>query len=127
MSNEITPDRAYKHISKLLRGYVKKWAPLLGLGAWNIGIEYTWDSDHIGSGSVIVGGRAFSLWQYLRGTIHFYLPSLAMYKEDELEEVAVHELLHLIVEQATYEGSTDEDQEKVITELTRAFLRTSRI
>jgi hypothetical protein len=126
MSEEVQPDRTYKHIKKIMKGHVKKWAPLLGLSDWILDVEYTWDSDHSGPPGLIVGGRAFSSWQYLRGILHFFLPSLVHYREEDLEEVAVHELLHLIMEQATYEEATGLDQERVVTEVARALLRVDR-
>ena len=127
MAELVTPDKRYKEIRNILKGYLKKWRSRLGLDYWNITSNWVWANKKDIGEYRAVGGETKTLWPYLTATIDFYLPDLVYCDDDELEEMAVHELTHVLVAEAMeQDGMCTPNQERVVTELARAFLRVDR-
>lgn len=58
-------------------------------------------------------------WEYRQAQITFNMPLLAAKKEEEIEEIIVHEMVHVLVNEMREKGIKHE--ERVVTELTWAF------
>ena len=127
MPDEVKPDKAYNLIKRKMQVYVRKWSGLLGLQQWTIHVNWNWSNKKDIDSGHIVGGETYTSWPYLRAHIEFFLPDLSAYAEDDLEEVVVHEMTHILTTQGFQnEGSCTPDQERVVTELAKAFLRVDR-
>lgn len=101
-----------------LTTYTRRWQKLLGLGDWTVRIVFSDKRDKHPD----TMATSASYWEYRDGTIHYYLPSIEGSTDFELERIAVHELLHMVVgEMRTDEKAQHE--ERVVTALSDSFLR----
>ena len=75
---------------------LEKWGTLLGLSRWQI--HYTLVGIHEMNGDYGHGVAAemYSLWPYLRVKITFNREHLCKITNEQLSEVVLHELVHLI-------------------------------
>lgn len=112
-----TNTETYKTIDRLIR----YWLPALGLEDWKINVDYT-GAHHPENQDVLA--RIIPMWEYQSAHLEFYLLPLAKYDEAYLESVVVHELCHALVCQMRTKKSRTADEERVVTGLAKAFLRT---
>lgn len=113
-----------------IQDYLDKWIKIMGLGEWSITVTYV-DVDSCRAGQVkrlagrfsegLPAATAYALWQYLDGSIYFNVNELADYEARELEDVVIHELAHLLLNEMREDGIDHE--ERVTTMLTSAFRR----
>ena len=111
-----------------IRKILGPWLDELGLKWWTVHIIY----DALKrDGSPKCAGTADVDWQYMEASITFHLPKLLDEKDDELEQVVLHELMHILVhemrEWARDAGPDGYDrcrahEERVVTTLTKAFI-----
>jgi len=121
------PSVLYEGMKKTMRGYLKKWTPRLGLDRWNLLANWHWANRKAIASHQLIGAEASPSWPYMTGVIDFYLPDLAQYDPDDLEEVVVHELVHFVTAEGwTNDDACNQNQERVVTELARAFIRVDR-
>lgn len=127
--SEVVKTNAYsarcEEVTETLKGFVSKWDEILGLevSGWHIGITYSWhppiasdpDAPKFGSASSNVD------WEYLHGRISFFLPCLLDTPEDELEEIVVHEYMHLMVNEMR--ETNVKHEERVVSGLARGFMK----
>lgn len=101
-----------------------KWMEPLGLLWWDLTIRYydepieiinrfDWDNDHI------TVARTLADWRYGTATIDVNVPALKDMSDEEIERVAVHELIHILVNEMR-EGDI-KHEERVVTALTKAI------
>lgn len=58
-------------------------------------------------------------WRYKRADIHWTRGVVSEMTDDELAEAFVHELVHVMVNEI---GTSDDHEERVCTEIARAFM-----
>ena len=127
MPDQIRPDKHYNNIKRVMEKHVKRWGPMLGLDKWTIHVNWNWSNKKDISSGHIVGGETYTSWPYLHAHLDFYLPDLAAYDTMDLEEIVVHELVHVITAEGFQnDGACTPNQERVVTELARSFLRVDR-
>src|SRR5690606_20905323 len=73
-----------------IRALHAHWMPILGLGDWTDQSYVTTEPD----------GRTYAevekmQWEYKRFAVRYY-PDLALHDEDFLEEIVLHELVHVL-------------------------------
>ena len=111
----------------------KKWQPILRLTGW----EFTWQYHRqclpdAGPNAPRWEplGRCTPMWEYKSALVEFVLSSVADLTDDELEGHIVHELVHVLVnELKEYDmerPETVKHEERVVTEVTWAFLALAR-
>lgn len=114
---------------EVIESFVSLWIGRLGLEHWALKQQF-----HTGlrPDSPDTAACTYSDWKYKHATVEFYLGVMASMGAEEQELVVVHELLHVILNEihgATDENRSEDDrahEERVVTELTQAFLRIAR-
>lgn len=108
----------------LCTGYVDKWSKIMGIDRWDITVDYNslkFDED------ARTNAYCQSSWQYKSAYLEVFLPTLKGNSAWEIESLIIHELCHILV--CEMRGLPDEDgkvnphEERVVTEMTQAFLR----
>lgn len=96
------------------------WKPRLGLDNWKVVVEITpvitrGDGKYMGS-----AGLCTPQWQYMLAELNFAGDRLAELSANDLEEVVVHELMHVVLSELETTG--EKKEERVATMLTAALL-----
>jgi len=92
-------DREYRKQKKRIQRFIDRWAAPLGMKWWEI--TYAWhDEPYVGEDAV--GGRTPAArtlvdWDYRRATIHFYLPDCEGESDRHMEDVVIHEFMHVLL------------------------------
>jgi len=113
-----------------IEGFAALWIGRLNLSHWS---DIT-QKFHTGlcPETADCAARTFSDWKYKYATIEFYLGVMVNMEPQEQELVVVHELLHVVLNEmhGASDANLSEDdrahEERVVTELTQAFLRIAR-
>lgn len=114
---------ALKHtvVQKKLDKLVQYWIPALGLKDWRLIIDYTANSHE---SNPDINACINAMWEYKSARLRFFLPALVEHDDDLLEVTVVHELSHCLVCPMRTKKSRVKDEEAVVTQLTKAFIRT---
>ena len=118
----------------------RKWIPILGLSDWEIDFVGHRASPIADNNDLVCSGWARLAtaevhWEYKRATLRFDLRVLGDYNDTQVENTFVHECCHVIVnemrEWSPKEGMDSDlvkgcmnHEERVVTELTKAFIKT---
>lgn len=105
--------------------FVEKWKADLWLGHWSIDTVLEWNGIHSATsahGHVL--GECDADWRYLSAKLRFNLPELSVLSDEKIEEVVVHELLHVHLNEMREQGLPHE--ERVCSLLTQVMLFLSR-
>lgn len=101
----------------------ERWAVRLGLGWWKVEARYYDDRGEVrrrfGRGPERVAARCYADWRYMEAVIDVNLREWVEKTDDEIERMAVHELVHVLVNEMR-EGAL-EHEERVVTTLTKAM------
>jgi hypothetical protein len=119
----ITTERTAKQLHAICRKYVKKWKSILFLGMWEIviNVENVIESnDHTGSGGS-VSADCNTDWRYLTAHIRFSFNEMSCLPEKKLEEIVIHEMMHIVVNEMRDRGYKHE--ERVVSHLALAFAK----
>jgi hypothetical protein len=116
--------KAYKRTRNRARRYFKRWVYLLGLGWWDVRVNW-YDNEKAfrkasGATSRSVAMRINADWRYATATVCVNVPALEELSDDELERGIVHELCHALVNEMREDGIGHE--ERVVTMLSKAFM-----
>lgn len=84
-------DKEYRAQKARVQKYLDKWFKTVGLGWFRVDMEWCRETDGE------TAARTHSSWQYKTATITWYLPHLAKYEDDTVEETVVHELCHVLL------------------------------
>lgn len=107
---------------------VHKWVAKTWLGWWKIDVrgytayEYAKQDTEVDVHSSLA--LCESDWRYMTAVIKVNLDLLASVNEEDLEEIVVHELMHVILGEMHESGMAHE--ERVATFLARSFLSCER-
>lgn len=104
-------DKEYYKQKKRIQDLVDKWIGPSGFKWWQINLEYSrqFDSDDHEQHAYSTTATTHVRWPYHKADITFYMPVVAETDDNELENVFVHELAHLLIAPVIDE---DTDQEK---------------
>lgn len=119
-------DDAAKVVENKLRAIIDRWhEPILGSGVWRI--QYLFSKRPLSSSlpGRMAAAEADVRWQYAEAAITFDLEMLASVSPTELEDVVVHELMHVVLAEATdpraVHRSASPGEERVASVLSRAL------
>lgn len=115
-------DKEYEKQIKRLQKVTKKWLEAMGIGWFQVDMEYlrVVDSDSSSNAAVVN-----TQWQYRNAHITWYLPVIAEVSDDKLNNIVVHEFTHILINPLTLvDKSEDLDiQHEYATEcIARAFI-----
>lgn len=118
-------DRNYTKHRNRIRTLREKWRYRLGLDFWTIHYEYDRGeiADSDGAGNYPVA-KCSADWRYLEATMVWSIPRVSTLNDAELEEVFIHECMHILVNEMREEELKHE--ERVCSTLARAFLATGQ-
>jgi hypothetical protein len=90
----------FQALKDKVQALVLKWKDKLRLQGWRITCEYY--HDHIPNtedkGPISkVAGKVYPLWEYKKATIKWCMDALDELDDDELEEIIIHELVHILI------------------------------
>ena len=116
---------------RMIQGYVKYWAPIMGLESW-AEKEANFDCGlHPQNPGALA--QAQIDWQHLAFVLTFYLGAIIKsgLSEERMEAVVVHEMVHVHLAEISpsqHECSpiSEQSEERVVTTLTESFLRLKR-
>lgn len=113
---------------KLFSKAIHKWVNKTWLGWWKIDISYhtAFEYSRYEAGDDVHKSIAFCAtdWRYMFANIHVNSDLLEEQDEKDIEEIALHELMHVFLNEMREEGI--EHEERVATFLTRSFLTTEK-
>ena len=128
-------DAEFEQLEARIQAIADEWIECLGLRWWHISFFYHRDSGEYRASSpedmpLSSKGYTAASWAYCDAAVHLNMPGLAEYDATHLEEVVVHELMHIMVHEMRSVTNCACDQfdirheERVCTTLQRAFMRT---
>jgi hypothetical protein len=109
---------------KILKHF-RAWCYRIGLRWWKIDTYWYKRGDRKTFrryASKSAYASVYADWRYGTAVIHVYLPAFRGKTDGEIEEIVVHELVHILVNE-TQAGGIDHE-ERVVTGLTKAFMWT---
>lgn len=122
-------DAEFEAQRERVRALIAPWKELL-VPSWYVTWEWSRDAckdDKSESDGYTraTGMRCYAQWEYAQATIIAFLPTTARLDDDDLEEMFVHELCHVIVNEMceTAKSTQAKHEERVATSLARAFVR----
>lgn len=121
-------DAEYEAQKQRLRDLSHKWVEALGLGWWNIQLEYARDNYEPAEGNTRNGelARCKTDWRYGHACITWNMLVLPGIDDEELELAFLHELMHIFLNEMRWARTNDSDsldhEERVASTLTKAFL-----
>lgn len=86
-------DKEFNLQKKRIKFELQRWWNALGIDRHNIDVVY--HRDYADDNNSVVG-RTYCNWQYMHGTLDFFLPAVANIDENDMENMVVHELVHII-------------------------------
>lgn len=87
-------DKDYAKQKKRIKKLVEKWHDPMGMGWFHI--DMNWDrarKDDVPN----TAARTVSSWQYRNADITWYLPACADNDDDFMENIVVHEFVHILI------------------------------
>lgn len=106
-------DKEYKQQKKRTRVLFYKWLEILGLRKDRVRFHWHREIDEESPRCV---ASVNALWQYRNHIVNVYLPEvLKIEDEDELEDIVIHELTHILLHPITgdVQGKSDHEIEKM--------------
>lgn len=104
---------------------IERWPKPLGLAWWRITHVYDRDTTPPGGSSAAsqVTARCDADWRYLYGRLTWYMQAVADLEDDELEQVFVHELMHVFLNELRHDDPNhNAAEERVASHLASAFI-----
>lgn len=120
-------DKDFNTQKQRIRKLIKKWHKTLGLNWFRIEYVYSRErhsdgpSNYEPEGDWDTAADCLADANYLTATITFYLPNLVNIKDDELEEIYLHECMHVFLKPMQTKQKAAEE-ERVATMLARAMV-----
>jgi hypothetical protein len=93
----------------------------MNLDRWSIEVNYEPEVCPRNAG---VAADMNADWRYKQATMNAYLPAMAKMSNEAIEYIVVHELAHALVCGMRGKKHRMDMEEMVVTEISRAFMRT---
>jgi hypothetical protein len=107
-----------KKIKKIIEEKSRWWIHYLGLGFWEVHLLFSNVIREDRWGFTTHADTSVD-WKYLKFTVTFYLKTLTNLTKDDLENMVVHELMHVFLNEMRESGIDHE--ERVASSLQKAF------
>lgn len=119
--------KAFKRERERIRRVAAHWQPVLGLEEWDLTTAYV-DGQLLVDGALNpdAAATASTRWEYRTATIQFNLEKTAQLSYRELEEVYIHEAMHLLLNELREEDHDLKHEEHAATTLTNILLRLTK-
>lgn len=125
-------DKEYNVQKKRIRSLIKKWHKAIGMNWWRV--EYVYSRERRDdSATTYDPGQGWDVAadcqtdsNYMTATVTFYLPNIVSIRDEELEEIYLHELMHILINPMQTKQKAAEE-ERVATTLARAMVWASEI
>jgi hypothetical protein len=118
-----TRPSGYPQLEEHVLACCEKWQLLLSLSDWDVRCSFH-DGNHADDdeGPATVA-ECKPLWQHLRADIEWYLPTVATLADDQIDQRALHEMVHVLLsaEQANMKPSEADRMELSTEMVTRAL------
>lgn len=124
-------DREYTKQKTRVRKLIKKWVKALGFGWWQMEFAYCRESKHDTEPTAyspkLSGNRWVTIMEtgsdpyYKKAMITVYIPEIVDLGDDELEEVFLHELMHVFLSPMK-DRKHAKEEEFVAQSLAQAFI-----
>lgn len=108
---------------QLFSDFIKKWCKKTWAGWWSIDVVYYSANEFLNKeedAGIFTLATCHTNWQYMTAKINVNSDVLEGMENDEIEYSAVHELMHLFLNEMRCEGI--EHEERVATMLARSFI-----
>lgn len=125
-------DKEFNTQKKRIRSLITKWHKAIGMNWWRV--EYIYSRERRDdSATTYDPGQGWDVAadcqtdsNYMTATVTFYLPNIATIRDEELEEIYLHELMHVLINPMQTKKKAAEE-ERVATTLARAMIWASEI
>jgi hypothetical protein len=109
---------------KLFSKCVSDWSKITWAGWWHIDVCYFDEHEYYKQEGLSDGSLAVCStdWRYMHATIRVNSDKLQEIENEDIEEIAVHEMMHIFLNEMREEGIDHE--ERVATFLARSFICT---
>lgn len=117
----------WKAERKRIRRIGKKWRHVLALYEWDLTTHFV-DGPLIVDGTLApdAAGCASVDWQYRHADVSFNLEKTAKLTDTKLEEVYLHEMMHVLLHEMREHDPELKHEERVASTLAFAFMRTRK-
>jgi hypothetical protein len=112
-------DKQYEAEKKRVHRLVVRWTRTFGLQHWRITDE--WRRERFKNKHIVASVKV--KWEYQEAVIEWCLPKSADLTNERLEEVVIHELVHILVAELVDQKS-EKNEERVVVNLANAFIWT---
>lgn len=111
---------------KRIRAIAKRWYNVLALYEWDLSTKFV-DGSLIVDGALNhdAAGCASVDWEYRQATLQFNVQQTARMTDSELENVYVHEIMHVLLHEMREDGIKHE--ERTASTLAFAFMRARKV
>jgi len=112
-------DKEHNDQIKRIKKYIKKWLKPMGLGWYKVDIFYNRMPDKdINDASATTE----CMWQYRKANVNFYTCVTVGLSDEELENIVIHEFVHILLNPLYQENERMSLQNEYATEtIARAF------
>lgn len=97
-------DKEYREQKKRIQGFADKWFKTMGLGWFKV--DFEWSRLEDGE----IAAHTNSSWQYKSAIITWYLPHIAKYDDEVIEQTVVHEFAHVLLSGLAQNMIHDDEQ-----------------
>lgn len=108
-------------VRERIRNIVTRWITPMGLNWWDVEVKFVYQAP-LADSSFLTIARADVEWEYKLASITFYVPEMVDMEDKELEEIVVHEMVHILVAPIQQDDGNQQMTEFGITLLTDALL-----
>lgn len=114
-------DREFKTQRARVSKAWEKWFTPIGMGWWQVDRQSAREREE---DEPATAAMTTTNWQYRTASVTFYLPACADLNDDQLEEVVVHEMVHILCGpiQDMSDDSRREITEHTVTTIARAII-----
>lgn len=112
---------AYTSVHTKIDKELAYWLPVMNLDRWCVSVNY---EPTVNDNNSDICATMNSSWCYKQATMTVYVPTMAKMPDIEIEYILVHELCHAMVCAMRGKKHRMEMEESVVTELSRAFMKT---
>lgn len=117
-------DKEYEKLKAKTNKFLDKWLTMLGLRGWDINFYWNRElGDKIDDNFSIEAATA-TQYPYKTANVNFFLPSLQGKSNKDIENIVLHELIHILTDEMKDHDKDHNHCERVVTDLTNAFLWT---